>query len=449
MSVLANAATGDPQARSTRILAALALLVILLLGASLRLRAALETETWPSLQGDSIDYVSAAYNLRQFGVFSHENTWAHATQIAPKPDALRDPGYPAMLALLMPAHPDQAFLKRALLLQALLGVLVIAASYLLVALLLPRPAALAVAALIAVNPQMISLGASLLTETLFSLSVVACLYALVRATLRQSIVWYGVAGILIGLSALVRPTLEFLPLLLVPALAWFVPSARWKPCIALLLGMVLTFGPWIVRNERAIGAASDPTLMTNTLLHGSYQDFMYRGEVQSLGYPYRFDPTSAAVRTPGQSLARIRDDFDSDPAGMLRWYLLSKPVRFFDWAFVEGSGSIFVNTVRRSPYLEGQRDFVLSYEAMYFLHWPLIVLSCLGTAIALAAAVRRGRNLEQGTVGVLAVVMVFVVALHVMGLPLGRYSVPFRPLTYLLAMYVLVSAMRRMRTGLR
>ncbi|HEY2345303.1 MAG TPA: glycosyltransferase family 39 protein [Xanthomonadaceae bacterium] len=445
-TIAADAPDSDVRPSWHRVLAAFALVVILLLGASLRLRAALETETSPALQGDSVDYVSAAYNIRQFDVFSHENLWAKNVQSAPKPRAFINPGYPAMLALLMPGSPDRDFLRRALLTQALLGVLVVGASFLFAVQLLPKPAALALAALIAVNPQLISLGTTLLTETLFSLLVVASLCALARACLRGGVGWYLVTGVLIGLSVLVRPTLEFLPLMLVPALAWFIPRSRWKPCLALLFGMLLAFGPWIVRNELAIGAASDPTLMTSTLRDGSYPDFMYRGLPQSMGYPYKFDPDATTIHTPGQAIARIRSNLESDPAGTLRWYLLSKPVRFFDWSFIEGSGSIFINTVKRSPYLEGQPDFVLSYEAMYFLHWPLIALAWAGIALALVAAARGGRSREAAVMGVLAVVMLFVIGLHTIGFPLGRYSVPFRPLTYLLALYALTTAIRWVRT---
>jgi len=322
MSVTTPNANAMNHAMGTRrrVLFVLTLLAIVLAGASLRFRAALGTEPRPALQGDSGDYVSAAYNLRHFGVFSRDNLWSKETQATPRPDAVCEPGYPAMLALLLPEKPDWSFFRRTQLLQALIGTFVVFASWMFSAQLLPRKAALAVAALVAINPQLISLGTSVLTETLFSLLVVTGLYMITRACLDRRIAWYGAAGICIGLSALVRPTLEFLPLLLTPAMALLIPPSRWTRCLLLLLGMLLTVAPWILRNERVIGAASDPTLMTNTLLHGSYQDFMYQGQAESFGVPYRFDPAAATIRTPIQALERIRDEFAADPAGMLHWY---------------------------------------------------------------------------------------------------------------------------------
>jgi len=98
--------------------------------------------------------------------------------------------------------------------------------------------------------------------------------------------------------------------------------------------------------------------------------------------------------------------------------------------------------VNSSPYLEGQRDFVITYQVMYFLHWPLIVLAYAGMAIALLGAVGRKRTPAQSAAGVLAIYMLFVIGLHVIGFPLGRYSVPFRPLTYAFAMLPLCLAAR-------
>ncbi len=429
-------------------MAALVLLLVIAFGGSLRLTAALDTDLVSPLQGDSTEYVSAAYNLRQFGVFSSVHDIDRMTPVVPKPDALRDPGYPVMLALLLQGRPDYGFLHRVQLLQALLGTLVIGLSYLVAIQLLPKPAAIAVAALIAINPQLIVLGTSFLTETLFSLVVVAFSFAITRAALRGSTAWYGVAGALIGMSALVRPTLEFLPLLLVPALAWLVPRARWNGCAAVILSAALVYFPWIMRNEHAIGAPSDPTLMTNALLHGSYKDFMYQGQPRSFGFPYRFDPTSAQIKTPRQALARIAGNFESDPSGTLRWYLLSKPIRFHDWEFIEGAGDIFINTVSQTPY-QDHRDFIYTYKGMRWLHWPLIAVAFIGIACALVRATRRSRTAQDCAMGLLAVTMVFVLGLHMIGLPLGRYSVPFRPLSYLFVLYAIAAVIDWARVARR
>jgi 4-amino-4-deoxy-L-arabinose transferase-like glycosyltransferase len=439
-----TASPGETGRPGQRWIHALALLLVIAFGASLRITAMLDTRLVSPLEGDSTGYVAAAYNLRQFGVFSNEHSFDQAKPVAPRPDALVRPGYPAMLALFLPDRPDYPFLHRVQWVQALLGIALIGLTYLFAAQLLPKTAALALAALVAIHPQLIVLGTALLTETLFSVVVAAFLYAITRAGSNGSAYWYGIAGALIGLSAWVRPTLQFLPLLLVPALAWLLPRTRWRNCASLVLAAALVFAPWILRNERAIGVPTDTTLMTSTLLHGSYPDFMYHGDPRTRGFAHRFDPEAAAIRTPAQALARIVANFRSAPAQTLRWYLLSKPVRFFDWEFIEGSGDIFINTVSRTPYRE-RRDFIDTYWVMRWLHWPLIVLGYVGILYALLRAARKDRNPQDRAWGLLAVTMIFVIALHALGLPLARYSVPFRPLMYLFAIGVVVATARRLR----
>ncbi len=419
-----------------RLVFGLLLIVVLAVAAHMRLRAAFETVVSPPLRGDSIGYVSAAYNMKTFGVFSKALTWSQPAPSAPAPDAILSPGYPAVLAVLLEDRPDYRFLRRALLLQALIGIAAVGLTYVFAIQVLSRRAAIVAAALVAITPQLVSLGASLLTETLFTLTVVVFLLCLVRAARREAMGWYALAGLALGATALVRPTLQYLPFLLVPAVVWLSTRTPWKNVGALLLGFAIAFGPWLVRNQVQTGTIGDSTLIRSTLLHGSYPDFMYQGQPQSLGFPYRFDPQEASIRSPWQALQRIGSNLKADPATTLRWYFLSKPLRFHDWAFVEGAGDIFINPVTASPYLV-RREFIVTSALMHIVHWPLMILSFLGTAMAMLSAIGRGSDERRRAMGLLAVVVIFVVGVHVIGFPLGRYSVPFRPLTFVLALYAL------------
>jgi hypothetical protein len=429
-------------------IAMLVLAVVLAFAAHLRLRAAAETLVWPPLQGDSVNYVSVAYNLRQFGVASRERTWTQDAPARPRPDALVAPGYPLLLAAVMPDRPDPPFLRDALLLQALLGVLTVGLGYMLARPLLPRGGAVAVAALLAISPHLVTLGTSLLTETLFAAAATAFAIALARAARTMRARDYALAGVALGLTALIRPTLQYLPLLLVPAIAWLstrsprgdqagaTAASRWQGAGALLLAFVLTLGPWLARNVVRTGAAGDPVQLTSALLHGSYPDFMYAGKPQSLGFPYRFDPAAASIRTPGDALGRIRANLAADPAGTLRWYVLDKPRRLFDWAFVEGAGDVFINSVKASPYFV-RGEFQATHALMRWLHAPLVLLGAIGTIAALWRGLRRRDDPVARAYALLAVTMAFVVALHSLALPLARYGVPFRALTFLFALHAL------------
>ncbi|MGH8029249.1 MAG: glycosyltransferase family 39 protein [Arenimonas sp.] len=426
-----------PPAPRSLPLFALGLLLVLAFAAHLRLRAATETIVSPSLQGDSVHYVSTAYNLHRFGVVSRDNTWSRPDAPEPVPDARSPPGFPALLALVMDQAPDQAFLRRALWMQALLGVLGVLAGTLLARMLLRPGPALAVGALLAISPQLVSLGTSLLTETTYALAVAGFALALVAAARTGRTAWYGVAGVLLGACALVRPTLMYLPVALLPAIVYLADRARWQAAGALLLGFLLAFGPWLVRNERVLGQASDPTLVTGTLLHGSYPDFQWAGRAETTGVPYRFDPGAKQIRTPGLALARIGANLQADPAGTLRWYLIGKPIRLHDWGFVDGGGDIFVNVIRDSPYLH-RPTFRMTYLGMRLAHVPLMLLGALGLGLALLRLARRDRSPQARAWSLLAVTLAFAIAVHMAGMPLARYAVPFRVLTFLFAAHAVV-----------
>jgi len=438
-------AASEPNAPWRRAVAIALFLVVLLFAAHLRLRAAAETVLRPALQGDSIRYVSMAYNLKKFDTLSAVPTWSQPSPAPPAPEAFSPPGYPILLAGLMDGLPDHAFLARALRLQAWLGVLVVLAGFLMARTLLPRGAAIAVAALLAMSPQLVTLGTSLLTEVPFTLAVACFGAAISVAAIREDWRWYALAGLALGICALLRPTLQYLPVLLVPAMLWLSTRHRWKACGALLLAYALLLGPLLIRNQVSTGAISDPATMANGLLHGSYPDFMFEGRKESFGYPYRFDPEAKAIRTPALALARIGGNFAADPLGTARWYLLGKPLRFHDWGFAEASGSIFLNRISASPYLT-RTEFVASYHAMHWLHPLLMLLGAAGLGLALVGVARREREPQARARGLLAITLLFAILLHVATLPFARYAIPFRPLTYLFALdalLVLYGAARR------
>src|SRR5207302_1680079 len=97
-----------------------------------------------------------------------------------------------------------------------------------------------------------------LSETLFVLLFCLALVALVKAqesVARHALVWAGVAGALLGLSALTRATaLGFVPL---AALWLYLPAARPSPAARLAVPAVLVGAcvvillPWTVRNYLA------------------------------------------------------------------------------------------------------------------------------------------------------------------------------------------------------
>ena len=94
------------------------------------------------------------------------------------------------------------------------------------------------------------------TETLFTLLIALFVLALARAVAAPRLTAYhaGTLGIVVGLALLVRPMGV---LLAVPSIAACLCRARQRivvPLLALLLSLGALWTPWVIRNQRALGA---------------------------------------------------------------------------------------------------------------------------------------------------------------------------------------------------
>jgi hypothetical protein len=303
--------------------------VIVLLAAGLFGYAVTDTRINGPIRGDARIYYSSAYNLKFHGVYSHDLPGSET----PKPDALTAPGYPATISLLMDATDAAKTLKRAVILQAVLGVLTVLVYLTLFRRFMPPLWALGAGIVTAISPHLVNASVYLLTETLFTFLLGVHLFALERALRLRNTRWFLIAGILLALSFLTRPTTQFLILAYIAVMAiWMRHNWRsgWrsygKYLLWLALPAVIAFTGWSIRNEIAIGRASDPALSASFLQHGSYPNMMYNNEPASYGYPYRFDPDNEKIRgNISLVLATIADHFEQEPRRYLSWYLIVKP----------------------------------------------------------------------------------------------------------------------------
>lgn len=388
------------------------------------------------LRLDAGKYVGYAYNLEQHGVFSNAATWKHpGGTAAPTPDKLTLPGYPAFLTVLLDGRPDDAFVRRTMLVQAGLGVVSALLAFLIGLRMLPAGWAFAGALLVALSPHMATIGTYVLTETLFTTLVLAGVYALLLAIRpgRRRRDWI-VAGLLLGAASLVRPQLQLLPWIAL-ALVAIVPRWRaWFPRVALgALCFLAVVGPWYARNAGVPRTADSPDLLVVSLYHGSFPGLMYRDDPATYGFPHRADPEQDTVtRDLPSTLHRIGADFARDPMRMTTWYAIGKPAMFLSWGMVAAAGDVFIYPPDRSPFLGpswGAPIRVLSV----LVHWPLMVLSL----VALVMAARRVDALTHDVAAQRAILLVaalwaYAILIHMIGLPLPRYAIPFRPLAYLL-----------------
>ena len=184
-----------------------------------------DTEVDIPLRADAAQYYLYAINLKTYGVYSLADNIRRDTELnnPPSPDASRTPGYALFLLPFVDYPPSNDAIAAALMTQAVLSALTVLLAYALFRPALPTWAALATAALTALSPHLIVANVYVLTETLFTLLLIGFVLALTRSLQQQSVPWGLASGLLLGATMLVRPTLSYLLLLLIPALIWLVP----------------------------------------------------------------------------------------------------------------------------------------------------------------------------------------------------------------------------------
>jgi 4-amino-4-deoxy-L-arabinose transferase-like glycosyltransferase len=429
-----------------------AVLVLLALSSFLQFSVVLGTKVNDPIRADAEKYVSYAYNLKHAGIFSHVNTWegTDAPTRTATPDKLTLPGYPAFLTLFMDGSPDEAFVRRVVLAQATLGVVSTLLAYFIALSVLPLPWALAAGVLVATSPHMATISTYLITESLFTALLLASTLTFVAALEPNGrrLHWMA-AGLLLGLACLVRPQLQLLPLLV---LVLVLGVRRWRTRLPHALLAITCFvavvGPWHARNAVLATPAGQPDLLVNTLYHGSFPNMMYRGNPETYGNPYFYDPDRVQVtRSLSSLVAHVGTLFSEEPVRYARWYLVGKPGFFLSWGMLDAVGGIFIYPAEQSPYLD--RSWFKVLRALNFLvHWPLMLLGLLGACLALwKPHVLAAERTRQMAAAVLAALFLYAIALHMVGTPLSRYAIPFRPLIYVLALATTHSLWLRTRGG--
>ncbi|RDJ00352.1 hypothetical protein DVT68_06005 [Dyella solisilvae] len=343
----------------------------------------------------------------------------------------------------MPQYLNEHFAVRMAYVQAWIAGLTLLLTTLLAMALLGAWPGLALGALVALSPHQSVYVPYLLSETTFGavlmLALAAGVAALRTASRRARYVLGFLSGVLFGMACLVRPTLnQWIPVLLILLL---VPAVRrfWREVAVLALGFVLMMSPWWVRNEITLHHMTDSEKMLVTVQQGSYVDLMYQGRPDTYGAAYRFDPKAAQAASSWPDLMTdLRDKFASQPAAMVRWYVFGKVESFLSWSSAEGWGDIFTYPVFRTPWLSAPA-FIAAASLMRGMHAPLMILSVLGALMAFLPVTRRQFDERSADAWrFLALMYLFAIGVHVVGLPIARYSVPFQPLGYLFAGFQLV-----------
>lgn len=419
----------------------LILLAIVLLGGSLRVLAISNTVVDHPVRADARIYYFAALNLERWGVFSR----AEPTSRPPEPDAFVPPGLPLAIMPFVEFPPSDRMLFRFNSFQVLLSVLTIVATFGLFRLFAGESVALLAAFMVAISPHLIVMTTYLLTETQFTFLLLCGVTALGYGLSRERWGWAIVGGVLLGLSALTRATTEYFPIFLLPFLFWSLDRRQFfKLALPAVISALLVIGAWKLRNLHALGSISDPTLFVNTLLHGMYPDFMYEGMPASRGRPYAFDPFALAPHDAREVIQELLRRATEHPLAYLYWFLIGKPLSLLSWDIVAGAGGIFVYPVVASPYFD-MPVFQVTQAVSLGAHIPLTAAAVVGCGLVLMKAKIVALSDAERRVAVLVCALIlYFVAVHMVGAPFPRYGIPLRPVVYGLGLYTLVLLGRKL-----
>lgn len=441
-------ASGTPDRKSWIVLFLLA--VIILAGGFLRLSALTGSYVYMPIRGDAASYFYYAINLNTEQVYSRSPPVALGSQKAIQPDADVVPVFPLFVAATLSGDWQlrthggvEASIRPTLFLQTGLSIAVIVLGFLAGRRIGGTTAGLVCALLIALSPHLVNINIYLLTEPTFALLfVTACLLTFYWLDSRSpwSPLLPALAGTSLGLSALTREAVTYLPYLV--AFFSIVAIRRpWREAAIYVVAFLLVTGAWAVRNHVSVPAPGNFSPLVNTIQHGSYPDFMYNGQRESQGVPYSFDKELPQQKTLAGTLRIIGARIQQDPATYLHWYLVGKPVSLFTWTPLPvgvhdsrllTSGDIFIYPTLESPY-ENRTPHRLSYFLMYLMYLPCLVLAF---AAFILSWTQLGHRLWQGTtplVQLTGLILLYAIGIHMIGAPFPRYAIPFLPLVYLLA----------------
>jgi 4-amino-4-deoxy-L-arabinose transferase-like glycosyltransferase len=402
---------------------------VFMAGLYLRIEMANKTVVNKPIMKDAAEYYLYAYNLEKYGVYSRQRP-QQIEDGTPVPDAHRTPGYSLFLLPFINIYPPQKMAGFVVLTQAIISALTILTAFVLFRSFLSRPWALGGAFLVAISPHLVTFNIYVLTESLFTFFLVLLGWSLSAVAQNKSWQQALIAGLVLGVSLLIRPTMLYFIAFLIPAFFVFFQKKRARVlAVFLIIGFGLTYGPWVLRNKLAKPVKS--TLAIATIHKGMYPNLTFNNDSKTYGFPNLFDPQWKQRQDMSSVLREIFRRFRNEPLEYIRWYLIGKPSMFFSWEMVVGMGDVFVYPVLTSPYHHHKGFFGLTHRVMYSLHGLLTMLALL-TSIFVWFPLTKKMLSEKGLIVArfVSLLLIYFSLVHIVGTPLPRYSVPLRPFSY-------------------
>jgi 4-amino-4-deoxy-L-arabinose transferase-like glycosyltransferase len=369
----------------------------------LRLVAALILPNSFHYRADAVEYVSAAENVLNHGIYGeHEGI----------PYAIVPPGYPLFVAAVL-AMTNRSFLVLRLA-QALLGVLAVWFTYLAGKSAFSSRTGLVAGLICTVYPPFVAYVVPYLTEALYIPLFALYLVFLVRSLQKPSIKHAALAGVGFSLAMLTKETLIAFPLALPLAFWWAEFSVRKAIQYVLVFAAVtlLVLSPWLVRNYATFGSpfyTSRTAYIRYDLTGTGYLAPRFEDEVAEREAPVsESDDKYEYYQRYGRTSDLWKPSFFLNQPGTYLRYLFNRLVEF--WLHPNGLWSLPGIFVIRAGY-------VAAHVGMLGLAvWQMIV----------------GLRQRDAVAGGLVLLLVYVTVVGVfLRRPNPRYNLPFLPILFI------------------
>jgi hypothetical protein len=414
-----------------------AAVLIFLFALGLRILYQKESVIDHPIRADAAKYVKAAYNLRFFGIYSLE---------APRrdgrpPDSGTDlsPGYPLFLSLFL---DKKALSTNVLLVQAIMGALVCVFTFALGRMALPYPWALTAGILTALSPHLIAMDHYLLTESLFTFVMIAGLLLLAVGWKRDSSFLVLAAGLGLALSSQIRAVNILLVFWMAPVFLWragerlFAPRSVWIRHMAFLVaGFAI-----VTASYRLFVIETRPSGMQH-IEAKKQSDFGYVDVIKviknlggALVPPAFYEKGESHIMADqGRISYKLPSEtsFWQNPMLYVKWNLWGRLVLLWDWDNAY-NGDVYIYPMIRKGFEE---NLILKsvHRIMHVLHWLLYILSLAALVVLFLKWRRKTLATEQRVLLVPALAFIYFLGVLWLLTWLPRYSIPARPLSYILA----------------
>lgn len=424
------------------------------------------------IRADAGKYLSASYNLRQFGVYSlappvranfakyrvsRDNLKKKSIRnldvypmrlrksgLPPHSRTDLSPGYPVFLSLFWRANDANGtldfLLGRVLKVQAVMGALTVVLTFVIARSCLSLPWAVLAGVFTALSPHLVVMDGYLLTESLFTFVMVLGSLSLVLSWSTNRWIYTIIAGIFLAFSARVR-AINFLFMFFLAPVFFFnarnnlcSSKLHWiKHMLLLLVGFGFIAGAFHVFTLHTVTDGGTKEAPQHYVRFKKVLETGLKG-VHPSSSSEKEDRYSRRSTSKSDSKDSFIDRFLKRPISYVTWNLGRLGNIFVTWCWHNKyHDDIYIYPMKRGGF-HANLFLRLIYGTMRFFHWPLYLLT-------LVAPIMFYKHWRQGTLAVesrtlLVPVLGFVyfpLVLTLLSSNLPRYAIPARPFSYILA----------------